>query len=118
MSGRNWGAGLFALVLMTSPAAASGLSAGEAAGKVGQQVTVDATVSEVKHFDKSGITLLDLDGQWPNQALTLFISGASASAFPDAGSLQGASVEASGVVTLYQGRPEIALTDPAQLVTK
>jgi DNA/RNA endonuclease YhcR with UshA esterase domain len=111
-------ASIVVLAMLSTPTWAAPISAADAAGMVGQTVTVNATVSEVKHFAKSGITLLDLDGRYPRQALTLFISGADADKFPDAQNLEGATVEASGIVSEYHGRPEIALSDPTQFLRK
>lgn len=104
------------LAVLTTPSWAGPISATEAASMAGQTVTVEGVVSEVKHFSKSGITLLDMDGRYPQQALTLFISGADADKFPGALNLEGATVEVSGTISNYRGRPEIVLTDPTQLV--
>lgn len=65
------------------------------------------TVSEVKHFSGGGVAV-DMDGTYPDQKMTLYVSpgdAAAVGALPEVGT----KVSATGEVTDYKGRPEIKI---------
>jgi hypothetical protein len=71
-------------------------------------------VSEVKGV-RAGV-LIDLDGNYPNQKMTIFVPRSvpwsnSHHGWPAVGT----RITAIGPVTQYRGRPEIIVNDPAQL---
>jgi hypothetical protein len=64
-------------------------------------------------------TFLDLDKPYPNQIFTAVIFGTDRSKFgaPEL-SMRDKFVCVTGEIFLFQGTPEIALRDPAQLIVK
>lgn len=102
-------------LLAGAPAAgATTIAPTEAAGHVGQTVTVEGPVSGVKTA-RSGITFLDMGGRYPDNAFVAVILKADAAKFPDVAALEGHVVRVTGPVTLYRGKPQIVLTQPGQL---
>lgn len=75
------------------------LSPEEAAGKVGQTVTVEFVPDGGKAFGNK-FTLLN-KGQYPDQTFTVQVKG------PDHTSLIGRKIRATGVVGLYRGKPQL-----------
>jgi DNA/RNA endonuclease YhcR with UshA esterase domain len=84
---------------------------------VGETVITKGTVDEV-HTSNKGNTFLNFGGSYPQQAFTAFIPVRNAAMFPDVHALQGKTVEVSGRVALYKGKPEIVLESPSQLRTE
>jgi DNA/RNA endonuclease YhcR with UshA esterase domain len=84
---------------------------------VGQTVTVEGAVANV-HTVASGVTFIDMGGHYPDNVFTAVILPGDAGKFPDVNSLIGKTVAVTGAVRLYQGKPEILLTDAAQLKAK
>jgi DNA/RNA endonuclease YhcR with UshA esterase domain len=105
----------FALVAM--PARAQTIQPADAQAHAGQTVTVEGAVSGV-HKIASGVTFVDMGGHYPDNTFTAIILPDDASKFPDINSLNGKTVDISGPVTLYKGRPEIVLTNAAQIKAK
>jgi DNA/RNA endonuclease YhcR with UshA esterase domain len=93
------------------------IAAAEAMAHVGQSVTVEGAVSNV-FVARSGITLLDIGGRYPDNPFTAVIFAADASKFPDVKTLGGKTVDVSGPVKLYKGKPEIVVSDAAQIKAK
>ncbi len=105
---------LAAALLAAAPALADTIAPAEAAAHVGQTVTVKGTVENV-HSTGSGVTFLDMGGQYPNNAFTGVILSDDAGKFPKVGGLAGKAVEITGPVELYKGKLEIVLKDAGQL---
>jgi hypothetical protein len=107
-----------ALLLPTSLASATSLSAEEAAGHVGEAATVCGVVASAKFAanSRSQPTFLDLGKPYPNAVFTAVIFGDDRPKFgaPEK-SLHGAHVCVTGVIRLYRGRPEMILNDRSQL---
>ncbi len=63
------------------------------------------------------MVLLNLGGNYPNQAFTIMIPGADRSKFKEQreGSYKGRNVCVSGKVIDYKGKPEIVVSDPLLL---
>jgi DNA/RNA endonuclease YhcR with UshA esterase domain len=112
---------IFALVLAlaaTSAQAQTVIAAADAPKHVGETVTVEGTVSAVHTEPRSGITFIDMDGRFPDQAFTGVIFKDDASKFRNVESLTGKVVDITGRVHDYKGKPETILNDPTQLKIK
>jgi len=73
-------------------------------------------VSEVKGV-RAGV-LIDLDGRYPNQRMTVYVPGAVVPHWRDVHPgwpSVGTRITVTGPVTQYRGRPEIVVNDPAQV---
>jgi DNA/RNA endonuclease YhcR with UshA esterase domain len=106
------------LSLIALPAQAQTISANDAQSHVGQSVTVEGTVSEVHLDGRSGVTFIDIDGNYPREAFTGVIFEDAAATFPNVNSLVGKVVDITGKVQDYKGRIEIILRDGTQLRAK
>jgi hypothetical protein len=103
--------------LIASPAY-SAIPATAASSHAGQSVTVEGLVSEV-HTARSGKeTFIDLGGSYPNQTFTAVIFERSMSSVGDVSGLAGKTVDVSGLIQTYQGKPEVVITSRAQIKTK
>ena len=73
-----------------------------------------------KFMEGSGITLLNLGAEYPNQKLTILIKRADRSKFATAPetAFAGHQICVSGTIIDYKGKPEIIVTDPAQIKIK
>jgi hypothetical protein len=74
--------------------------------------TYAGVVSGVKHFASGGVAV-DVDGKYPDQKMTLYVSArdeATVGKLPT----DGASVTATGTITQYHGKPEIKVHDANQ----
>jgi len=103
---------------VATPASADIIKPEEAQAHVGQTVTVEGAVSEVHHARSGRATFIDLGGRYPNNAFTAVIFARDAAKFPNVDALNGKTVDITGAVQLRRGKPEIILTDPAQLKPK
>lgn len=70
------------------------------------------TVSDVKHFAYGGAAI-DMDGKYPNQKMTLYVSAADEAAVGPLPPV-GATVTASGETVDYKGKPEIKIHSKTQ----
>jgi DNA/RNA endonuclease YhcR with UshA esterase domain len=104
-------------IVAALPARAQTIGLAEVKSHVGQQVTVEAAVSDV-HTGRSGITFIDIGGRYPDNAFVAVIFAGDAGKFPNVSALDGKTVAISGPVQLYQGRPEIILKSADQLKAK
>jgi len=84
---------------------------------VGQSVTVEGAVSSV-HKAPSGVTFIDVGGRYPDNAFTAVIFADDAGKFPNVSALNGKTVDISGPVRLYKGKPEIILKSADQVRAK
>ena len=62
----------------------------------------------------SGAVVVNLDGTFPNQKMSLFISATAKGQFPKL-PVVGDTVTATGPITQYMGKSEIKLLNPSQL---
>lgn len=108
-----------ALVLATAlyARAQTTIPAKEAAKHIGETVTITDKLFGGKFFDNTKMTLLDIGGSNPNQALTIMIPGADKSKFKGSPEVdyKGKTITVTGKVIDYKGKPEIIINDPAQL---
>jgi len=104
-------------VLTTLPALAETIAPADASAHIGQTVTVEGTVSDV-YTSRSGVTFIDIGGRYPNNTFSGVVFSGDAGKFPDVKSLNGKTIDITGPVRLYRGKPEIVLNAPEQIVSK
>jgi hypothetical protein len=75
-------------------------------------VAYTGQVSEVRQL--RGGMVIDLDGAYPNQAMTVYIPRNDEYKFTGLPSI-GDTLAVKGQITQYRGRPEIFVSSPAQL---
>lgn len=84
----------------------------EVAAHVGKQVTVRGKV-EGQKTSKSGHTYLNFGGRYPNHVFSCFLSAKN---FPEAvPSFEGKEVEVTGLVTMYENKPQIEVSALSQI---
>jgi DNA/RNA endonuclease YhcR with UshA esterase domain len=93
------------------------ISPKETASHVGKSVIVQGVVDEV-HTSDRGNVFLNMGGHYPDQAFTGFIRARDAGALSNVRSYQGKTVNVSGTIKLYKGKPEIELQSPSKLSAK
>jgi DNA/RNA endonuclease YhcR with UshA esterase domain len=89
------------------------ISATEAKSHVGAEVIVTGKVAEVNKNER--LVRLNLDKGYPNQPFTAIIFADHTNLFPEVEKLKDKSVEVSGKIADYRGRPEIIITSTNQL---
>lgn len=117
---RRFVLGLCLAAVMAVPAAhaqAQKITPADAKARVGQTVTVEGAVSAV-HAGRSGTLFIDVGGRYPDNAFTAVIFVADRAKFPGVTGLTGKTVNISGAVQLYRGKPEIVLKSAEQLAAK
>jgi DNA/RNA endonuclease YhcR with UshA esterase domain len=111
-------AGLLTCALVHPVAAQNGTAIPdtEAMKHVGQQVTIEGTVSKV-FKSKNGNTFLDFGGSYPDVTFVVWIpEDAPEAADTELSGLQDKKVKVSGTVELYRGKPEIKVSAKEQIV--
>jgi len=110
-----------AWALWTVGARAATFAPEEAAKHVGETVTVCGVVASAKYAGQArgGPTFLDFGKPYPNAIFTALILGSDRAKFgtPEK-AMQGKQVCVTGQVQLYQGKPQVILSDPKQLSEK
>lgn len=77
--------------------------------------TVSVTTKIFGHKNIRGMTLVDAGGKYPNQLFTIVLKG-NAQALSKG--IVNKTVQVTGTVINYRGKPEIIITDPANLVIR
>lgn len=93
------------------------VAAKDAAKHIGETVTICDKIYGGKFLEGPGITLLDMGGAHPNEALTLMIKGDDRKKFtgnPE-DSFKNKAVCVTGTIIDYKGKPEIIITDASQI---
>ncbi len=90
------------------------IAAADAAAHVGQKVTVQDVVANVKVSTK-GTTFLNFGQAFPNQVFSAVILKDSAAPFGDLTQYQGKKVQVTGQINLRDGKPQILVETPDQL---
>ena len=107
-----------ALFLFASGAFAATLTADQASGHVGENVTVCGTVASANYAThaKGQPTFLNLDKAYPHQIFTIVIWGSDRSKFgaPEK-TLADKRICATGVIQIFRGSPEIIVHEPKEL---
>ena len=110
-----------ALLLLLGPSAAQAwktLSAAQAADHAGEQARVCGEVASSKYSRKSDgePTFLNLDEPFPDHVFTALVWGEDRHKFkPPPDALRGRRICVDGVIARYKGRPQIIVTEPAQI---
>jgi DNA/RNA endonuclease YhcR with UshA esterase domain len=93
------------------------ITAKEAAKHINEKVVICDQVFGGKFLSGSNITLVDVGGNHPNEALTLLIKGDDRKKFKVAPEeyFKGKKVCITGQVIDYKGKPEIVITDTLQI---
>ncbi len=109
-----------ALSMTAGALAADEVPSREAARHIGKTVTICGPVAGASHFArlKGEPTFLNFDRRHPEQTFTVVIWGKDARRFPRRPHLMFADkhVCVTGTVETYQGKPQIVVRDPAQIV--
>lgn len=104
-----------AALFFTSPAIAATISAQEAGRHIGETVTVEG----VAHVHAaSSASFLDIGGEYPNEPFQAVIFPNRVPAFGDFNRYDGRTVNVTGQIRDYKGKPEVILSDPGQLHMK
>jgi len=108
---------LFIALFAFKASAQTAIAAKDAAKHIGENVTICDKVYSTKLLDGANITFLDLGGNHPDQLLTLVIKGDDRAKFKGQPEVdyKGKDVCVTGVLVDYKGKPEIIVSDPAQL---
>ena len=109
---------ILGFILMATPAVAQTIKPADARAHVGQTVTVEGIVSDVHTTSGSGMTFIDMGGRYPDNTFAAVIFRDDASKFPNVAALNGKTVDVTGAVKLFKGKPEIVLNAAAQLKRK
>jgi hypothetical protein len=100
-----------------APASAAVIAPAAAKAHAGQSVTVEGLVSEVHTARSGNETFIDMGGAYPNQAFTAVIYQPNMAAVGDVSGLAGKTVDLTGTVQLYQGKPMMLITSRRQIRT-
>jgi hypothetical protein len=106
-----------AMTALSVVARANDYTAVEAAKHIGEQATVTDKLDDV-HQAQGGSIFLNMGGRHPNEAFTGFIPAKNASQFPDYSSYRGSVVSISGKIEDHEGKPQIIVKAPSQIVKK
>lgn len=105
---------VFFLMLCSGPALAETISPTDAASHRGQRVTVEGIVSEV-FTSRRGDTFIDISGRYPNENFYGVIFSDSSAAIGNIDGLTGKTVDVTGMIKLYRGKPEIIVRTRNQI---
>jgi hypothetical protein len=105
---------IIALMILVAPALAATITPDDAGKHVGETVTVDGVVADI-HAAPNGMILLDLGGTYPDNKFVALIFPKNTAAFGRLSSYIGNRVQISGAIQMYQGKPEITLTNEGQI---
>jgi hypothetical protein len=99
---------------VAAPAAATTYSDSQAAAHVGETATVEGLVTGT-HISSKGTEFINFGGRYPNQDFTAVIFARNAAQI-DVSQYYGKNLDVTGKIQLYQGKPEIIVGSPSQLV--
>ncbi len=103
----------FACAQETKTNSPAKIPAAEAKTHLGANAIVIGAIVEVNRAEK--LVRLNFDKPFPNQPFTAVIFGDKTNLFAELEKLKGKTVEVSGKITDYRGRPQIVLTATNQL---
>lgn len=89
----------------------------EAGKHAGEKATVTGKIEDA-HRAQGGSIFLNMGGKHPNEEFVAFIPAKYAEKFSDIEKYDGAVVTVSGEIKMHEGKPEIIVTEPAQIVQK
>lgn len=101
--------------LSAATSAGSGaISAEDAAAHDGNLATVEGVARQV-HVARQA-TFIDIDGIYPDQPFTAVVFDAAR--VGDVSNLEGRSVDITGTIRMYKGRPEIIVSSRSQIAAR
>jgi len=106
---------LASLPALAARAAPKRVPAAQAAAHLGESITVIGVVAEVSRKNRGGHIYLNFGAPFPKQQFAVVIFKNETSRFPTIDSVQGKTVEITGVVREMQGQRRIQLVAPEQL---
>ena len=90
----------------------------EEAGKhIGETATISGKIEDA-HQSQGGPAFLNMGGRHPNETFTVFISAGDSAAFKDVKDYMGKTVAVTGKIKDHNGKPEIMVKAPADIVVK
>jgi hypothetical protein len=101
------------LLLIAAPALAATFQPTEAAKHIGESATVQGTASV--YVSKGGTIFIDLGGKGRSAPFTGVIFKNRAADFSNVESYSGKTVDITGTIKEYRGKPEIILDVPSQI---
>jgi micrococcal nuclease len=105
-----------AALLIASPTYAAMLSPTDAAKHMGESATVEGVASV--YVSKGGTIFIDLGGSGRSSPFTGVIFKDKASAVPNVTQYDGKTVDITGFVKEYRGKPEIIINSASQITAK
>ena len=112
---------IFLLTAFTYPAfsqSTDSIPAKEASQHYNESIKIYGIVSGGRWIEKSFMTLINVDGNYPNHALTIMIKDIDRKKFSYAPEtfLKGKKIVVSGKVVEFKGKPEVIVTEPGQIM--
>lgn len=112
--------GIFSSTSYGSPLLASAgnsniINACDAANYIGEYKTVQGYVVDVFHSTSSNTVFLNFDKPYPDHCFTAVIFSNDLSKFGNFNIYEGKTVQVTGEIQYYQGKPEIVLENPSQI---
>jgi exonuclease VII large subunit len=101
-------------VMLATGGLADVIGPSDAAQHIGEMHTVEGVVAEVSISGK-GTVFLNFGGSYPNHVFYGVIFAGDTERFPDMRGLEGRSVALTGKIGVYDGKPQIILSDPSQV---
>lgn len=105
-----------AFLLIAGPSLAATYTPTEAGSHKGETATVEGVASV--YISKSGVTFVDLGGHGRDAPFTGVIFKDKAASIPNVELYNGKSVEITGPIKIYQGKPEIIINESSQIKIK
>lgn len=89
----------------------------EAGKHVGERAVVTGKIEDV-HRAQGGSVFLNMGARHPNEDFTIFIPSKNADKFSDAEKYDGAVISVTGKIDSHDGKPQIIVSDLAQITQK
>jgi len=89
------------------------ISASEAKNHIDANAVITGKVVEVNFAER--LVRLNFENPYPKQVFTAVIFAAKTNLFPEIGKLKDQTIEVTGKIADYRGRPEVVLTSTNQL---
>ena len=105
-----------AVLLVASPAYAATYSPTDAANHIGENATVEGTASV--YVSKGGTIFIDMGGSGSSAPFHGVIFVDNSSVLPNPSSYNGQTVDISGTIKEYRGKPEIIISKRSQVSLK
>ena len=90
----------------------------DAGSHIGQTVTVEGVVSGVYTARSGSATFIDMGGPYPVNSFAGVIFAGDAAMVGDVSSLDGKTVDLTGTIENYRGKPEIILKSAKQIAVR